>query len=218
MKKNIVIIILTILVLGLGGYLIYDKVITREETPVKDEQQNTESDKVIEQNDKNIETNENKFSLKKGTFTQRVEGAEDFVVIVDNGQAYLTYDGDDMTNNIRAITSKFTSYKINNYIIDLSNPDAGVNCYKLEQLNNVVAVYDLYQGNNGVTYFTFILDNGKVALIKEEELLHDGKINVQILEGLENIVTFVQARTVGAYNSYAIDINGNQIDLANYLK
>lgn len=216
MKKNIVIIILTILVLGLGGYLVYDKVIDKEEVSINENTQSNESDKVVENNN-STETKENKFLLKKGEVTQVLEGDEDFVVIVDNGQAYLAYDGDDMTNNIKTITSKFTSYKINNYIEDLANPDAGVNCYKLDQLNNVVAAYDLYQGNNGV-YFTFILDNGKVALIDEGELLREGKINVQILEGLENIVTFVQAQTVGAFNAYAIDINGNQIDLANYLK
>lgn len=216
MKKNIVIIILTILVLGLGGYLVYDKVIDKEEFSTNEKTQSSESDKVVENNN-STEIKGNKFLLKKGEFTQVLEGDEDFVVIVDNGQAYLAYDGDDMTNNIKTITSKFTSYKINNYIEDLANPDAGVNCYKLDQLNNVVAAYDLYQGHNGV-YFTFILDNGKVALIDEGELLREGKINVQILEGLENIVTFVQAKTVGAFNAYAIDINGNQIDLANYLK
>lgn len=55
MKKNIVIIILTILVLGLGGYLVYDKIIAKEETPVKDEQQEnnqeTTNDVKIEQKD-----------------------------------------------------------------------------------------------------------------------------------------------------------------------
>lgn len=37
MKKNIIIIILSILVLGLGGYLVYDKVIDKEDSQVKDD-------------------------------------------------------------------------------------------------------------------------------------------------------------------------------------
>ena len=52
MKKNIVIIILTILVLGLGGYLVYDKVIDKEETSIKEEiQKDSTNDVTIDQKD-----------------------------------------------------------------------------------------------------------------------------------------------------------------------
>ena len=52
MKKNIVIIILTILVLGLGGYLVYDKVIDKEETSIKEEiQKESTNDATIDQKD-----------------------------------------------------------------------------------------------------------------------------------------------------------------------
>ena len=46
MKKNIVIIILSILVLGLGGYLVYDKVIDKEETNA-----NNKNEEIVEQQD-----------------------------------------------------------------------------------------------------------------------------------------------------------------------
>lgn len=55
MNKNIIITILVVLVLGLGGYLVYDKVINVEEVPVNNNQQNnvqdTTNDVVIEQKD-----------------------------------------------------------------------------------------------------------------------------------------------------------------------
>ena len=45
MQKNIIIIILSILVLGMGGYLVYDKVIVKEEkNEVKVEENDTEKE------------------------------------------------------------------------------------------------------------------------------------------------------------------------------
>ena len=50
--KNIIITILVILVLGLGGYLVYDKVINKEDVPTNEETQKVPTnDVVIEQKD-----------------------------------------------------------------------------------------------------------------------------------------------------------------------
>lgn len=49
MKKNIIIIILSILVLGMGGYLVYDKIIDKEEITSKEEK--VEQNKTTTEND-----------------------------------------------------------------------------------------------------------------------------------------------------------------------
>lgn len=51
MKKNIIITILIILVLGLGGYLVCDKLINKEETNEQNNVEETTNDVVIEQKD-----------------------------------------------------------------------------------------------------------------------------------------------------------------------
>ena len=90
MKKNIVIIILTILVLGLVGYLVYDKVITREEIPVKDEQQETEQNTI------------NEVTIEK----------KDATYFDEYLKAFLSCDGTFVSKN----TEQFSNKDISNFV------------------------------------------------------------------------------------------------------
>ena len=78
MKKNVVIVILLILVLGMGGYLVYDKVIDKD---VDKKENNTEK---VENS--NIDSNENNcISVEKYIGTYIGENGTDSIIIKSDG-------------------------------------------------------------------------------------------------------------------------------------
>ena len=159
---KILIVILGIIVLVLAGYIIYDKL------------SNT--------------NNCFNYTIAKRTTSQAVRG--DFVeVLVDtNGDAYL-YPIKNLNANIglKSLESQAKVYSPKGYET-LDNQE--FNAIKLD-INKVLTSYYVHAGNGGFTYFIFVTEDGKLAYINYDKMLSDGKVDLQKIDELNNIISVV---------------------------
>lgn len=211
--KNSVIAILSVLVLLLGGYLLYDKVLVKEEKPNEEKTNVNEENKntgTTTDEGKNEQIEEkSKYMLKPSTVLQKINGSKFEVVIDNTGKAYLLYN-----DKIKdSLASKFSQNEIGGY---KAPGGSTMNSYKL--LDNVITAYSVDEGNSGMSYFVFILKNGELAFLWESDIYFKEQINIKKIDNIKNVTTIIQGFSFGAYNAYAVDLNGNIISLGKYLK
>ena len=211
--KTIVIVILVLAVLGLGGYIAYDKVLSKEtEEPIKKE--TTE-----------VKTEEG-FNLDNKSEIQALNSIFGSLYITKDGNAFLAID--DLSDlmgtdeNEKNIMEKLKQLHQDNTIEGIcltgdsqydkewcENGDI-IKSIKLD-IDNAVSGYDFKTGQDvGGAGIMIIRADGTVSAIMGEDLL-EGKVELKNnVKNLKNIVTIVQSRNNHAFEVIAIEKDGTQ--------
>ncbi len=188
--KSILTIILCILLLVLGSYILYDKVLNNN---------------II------------RYSLANRTYLQavRLEQAEVLVDIEGNAYLYMFDDEDNLQvkNNIKKIENKYKTYNPKGYNNTLGEDK--LEAYKLD-IENVLTVYYVHIGNGGFSYFIFIKENGQVSYLSYDKLIYDGEIYLKDIDDLENVISIVD--NTYSMKPYAVTSDGNEVLLSDYIK
>lgn len=198
MKKNVLIIVLTVLLLGVSGYLIYDKVMNN----------NVENNEIINNNDNNNETINNNQN-------------NSYKLFVDNFKNnYLKFDSNNYISQF--VVSEFLSsdYKVymdenKNLYIKYSDKNLNDKYGNYLIANNVLYFNIISTGQGGGNTLFFINQDGTVgsASIEYNVSGDDSKIEVKKDLGYKNIISVVSGRFgdnyTGVSDAIFIDINGN---------
>jgi len=191
--KNVVITVLAVLVLAMGGYLVYDKIIDKDDK--------IEGNKLEENNNKQTENDYQSFTenLKKQTSNlksgdhvyQYIENdiiPDGYAVYLDeNRSLYVKYYNEDFNN-------KFGQYKIS---------------------DNILSFYVINVGQDEGNMLYFINEDGTVGSADTEYGVSNGDqlITVKNDIGYKNIVSIVNgifgSNESGVHGPIFIDINGN---------
>jgi len=215
----VLVIILSILVVGFGGYIFYDKVLKKTNNETQEFQNGNQKNEENNSQDNNS-TNYN-YTLSKRTTIQEI-GKGYFNILIDTqGNAYLStggnldYEKDEiLKTNVKNIEKKFKTYSPKDYI-SYGGDSTEITAYKLN-MTNVLTSFYVYVGNGGSSYFVFIKENGKLSYLSYDKLIHNGEIYLQDINNLDNIISVVE--NYYSMTPYAIDVNGNEISLYDYIK
>lgn len=222
----VLVIILSLLVVGLGGFIVYDKVLSNNEVENNDNNEtNNIADNTQTNQNEDAKTNkeENKnyqHNLTKRTDLQAVRNGYVEIIVDTEGNAYLTLignldyeDNKDLKNNLLKLEKSFKKYSPKNYI-----SYGGVktlNAYKLN-VEKVLTTYFVNMGNGGSSYFVFVKENGTLSYLSNDSIIYNGEISLKNISNLNNIVSIVE--NTYTLTPYAIDLNGNEISLYDYIK
>jgi len=202
-KKNtgmkVVIVILCLLVVGLTGYIVYDKVLNKDN-----------SHKNVINYNYSITDRKNVQTLQHGYLEILVDLKGDVFLSVignvDNIKDSL------MKRNLSTLKNNLFSYFPEGYV-DYTGQGSEYKSRKLD-IFNVLSVYYVSIGNDKTDCFVFIKENGKLSYLFVN---HDaGTLPLFDIEELENIVSIV----ANDYTKtpYAVDIYGNEYLLNEYIK
>lgn len=188
-------IIFGLLLIILGCYMIYDKVLKSDASTYN-------------------------YKLSKRTNLQAVRGEYIEVLVDTEGNAYLytlsDVDSDNssqINSNIKKLESQFKVYSPKGYTyFDGSNE---LKAYKLN-IKNVLTSYYIHQGNGGFSYFVFLKENGELSYLSYDKLIYDGEIYLKDIDNIDNVVSVVE--NTYSMNPYAITSNDSEILLNDYIK
>ncbi len=208
MSKNTIIAVLAVLVVGLGGYLVYDKVVNKDE---KKEPEKVETSKV----ESNTQDETNSGTVEQPMEEKKVQVVNDkrgfLAALVDTeGNAYVYATGVKEENfdltTLDALNSYYKTYNPKGY-------NGSLKAYKLN-IANVQSVYYVYDGNDDEQgYFIFVSLDGTLSYFDQGKLLFGGEVIFKNISGLSNIVSIVQK----GLTPYAVDKDGKEISLHDYL-
>lgn len=220
MKKFLLVVslILVFLLVGCNNNIV-EKSNLSENTNIQEEENNIISNEKVEDNKYN-------YTLSKRKEIQQASGYHCWTsVLVDTeGNAYLSFEylqeDANVKKNIYTIEEKFNTYYPKNYIAMSENPDGTtteLEAYKLD-IEGVLSVYYFGLGQDGRACYIFVKENGELSYLSEDDILVNGKIEIKDIDNLKNIIAVVG--NTYTLHPYAIDINGNEIQLdeQNYLK
>lgn len=200
------IVILLLLVFGLGGYIVYDKVFSNNLNNYTQGKNNTQS---------------YNYNLTKRTTNQAVRNGYIEILVDTDGSVYLYTIGNDIDDeadsqiktNLKNLEKKFKTYTPREYMyIDGSNE---LKAYKLD-IQNVLTSYYVHKGNGGFSYFVFLKENGKLSYLCYDKLINNGEIDLKDIENLENVVSVVE--NTYSMIPYVVTSNGNELSLYDYIK
>lgn len=231
--KTIAIIVLVLLILGLGGYIAYDKMLSKKTSETIE---TTKTKSVINEGKKDFDINNKKMvQVLEGSYSDEF-GYE--VYISNKGEAFLTVNSfdnstnEDVKNNISIIKKQYQLNKIDGYCNingepvndnnDICPNNGAIESIKLD-VDDVVAAYEGYngQGDTSGLYVYFVKTDGTISGLEIGNAIYaDGKLNIKNnIGGLKNIVSIASSRTTGLPSGYyyamAIEKDGTQHDLAN---
>ena len=212
-KKNICIVVLLLFVLGLGGYLCYDKLLKKEN---KNNDNLTEEKISIDDRYKNFIDNYKSYIAKEqnevGECVKDETCAPDAYFLTK----YFSCRTDDETEFSAASGScnQFGS----NYDVVLKNGKLTVN-YKDEELKatfgkeyliakDVWNFEMIYIGNGGFRQLYFIKEDGTVGMADIELGAISKNIEITSVENMKNITNILEETTGGASGPIFIDIDG----------
>lgn len=202
----IVITILALALLALGGYVVYDKIYSDKPQTEKKDNEN--------------KTLKYSYDLSKRTVIQSVSKGYIEVVVDKDGNAYLTIVGnlnyeedEDLKRNLETIQKKFEKLSPRDYADEGGN--TSFDGFKLN-VEKVLTAYHIYIGNGGSSYFIFIKENGSISYLSYSDIITKGEINLKDISNVKDIVTIVENNH--SMMPYAIDINGKEINLFDYIK
>lgn len=222
MNKNVFITILLIIVLCLGGYLVFDKISNQGSgndislTDKKDSNNGFNTNKP---------QNEDSSKDKNDLTVPQVLNFYDGVAIVSNGEVHVSLPssiifldnvyGEGSTQTLLSTKGKYQEYSFNNVkYIDDSNEN-----FKGMKLNvsGVKSVYSNLHGQAlGADAGLLILKNdGTIYGISLYSLIN-GKTNVTQISSLNNIVNIVSKQN-GGVTTYAVDKDGNEFNMKDYV-
>ena len=214
--KNIVITILAVLVLGLGGYLIYDKVLNNNEKCKEENGKNNAQPTETANETVALKYN---YDLSKRNNIQAVRKGYVEVLVDTEGNSYLYIIGNlesledtQVKTNLESVNKKFKTYSPKGFD---KYGSKDLEAYKLN-ITDVLTAHYIEMGNSGKGYFVFIRENGKVSYLDYEKLIYNGEISLKDINNLENIVSIVE--NTYSMTPYAIDLKGQEISLYDYIK
>jgi len=194
MNKNIIITILIVIILGLGGYLVYDKVVKNNKVEETNESVNVENNEQQEISENSYEIFANKLKTEFSKYNDSNKNYKyienDFVpsgyrvYLNSNGSLYVEY-------NDATLDNKYGEYKI---------------------ADNVLSFYVINTGQDVGNMVYFINEDGTVGSADTEfEIDNIIKVNKDL--GYKNIVSVVSGSysygITGSNGPIFIDINGN---------
>ena len=143
------------------------------------------------------------------------------VLIDTEGNAYLytlgNYENEstNVRSNLHKIEEMFSVYSPKNYVGYGPEEDTELKAYKLN-VNDVLTAYYVRMGQAGFGYFVLVKENGALSYLSYDNLINDGVIELKDISNLKNILAIVQNDYT--LTPYAIDIEGNEISLYDYIK
>lgn len=220
----IAIVVLSLLVVELGGFIIYDKVLLNDKIENNNNNDNnTNNTNSNNDNSDNNATNGNinyQHNLTKRIELQAVREGYVEIVVDTEGNAYLSlignldYENDaTLKNNLLKLQKSFKDYFPKNYTS--FGGSKVLNAYKLD-IEKVLTVYFVNMGNGSSKYFIFVKENGTLSYLSNDSIIHNGEINLKNIDNLDNVVSIVE--NTYTLTPYAIDLNGNEISLFDYIK
>lgn len=205
-KKNgkgmvIAVVILFLLVLGLGGFIAYDKFYSKSSSEIN-KNENLNSNEEL---DKNVLDSNPKISISNKNFIQSLSFDSGGVLVDIDGNVYITfYDqdtyGGDLRqrygDNLQKLKNMYNKYEVKGYH---TNPcDGEAELYEGIKLNleKIISAYYMMQGHAD-RYLIFIKEDGTLSALDIEKTLSSGTIILkEKIDNLENIVSVVQSGTV----------------------
>ena len=211
-KNNLIpiVIILIVLVLGLGGFIVYDKVLNNnEDNNLGYKGNQTSSENISDSYYSNLVKN-------RETTVIYINGSPLNFLLDKNGDVYYH---ESYKYSINTTESK-KDYVIKDYVLshDGSNIYHG---YKLD-ISNVLMIYYGYTGQGGYGTFVFIKENGDVATLTVNpdsgtNSIGEKEVSIIKLEenkNLKNIVAVTEYDAFDGQSLKVIDINGAQYNLS----
>ena len=207
-KKNtgliVFIVILSLLVLGLGGIVIYDRVSNNKNDNI------TEKDDNNQNNNNNNSTNDD--TVYKYSLTNRKE-----VQLISDIEYDANFNGNAGAEHQKKMVAKFKkmtqnySFKVygNN---SKSDERVTINAYKLT--DKVLTAYSVDIGDvDNYEMVAFVKENGTVSFFMPNHIYFGGEIFYKELDGLKNVVSIVRNYS----EPYAITSDGTEILLEKYI-
>ena len=206
--KNVIMTILAMLVLGLGGYLVYDKVIDKDNENVNNE--------VVENNQEETIEKEN---------TYQVLNSLSFIAVLYNGEVYVNAHGsspelvelygDQVFQTLVNTRNNYQEYNFDELkVLDSMNKN-----FKGMKLNiyDVKAIYEYSHayGTRKDDGIFIIKNDGTVYGISHYSLIK-GKRDMTAITGLNNIVEFA-SDSIDVSITYAVDSTGNKYNMNDYV-
>lgn len=207
---GILIGLLIAVVLGLTGFIIYDKVLTKDDNN-QIENNNYKEENNSEQADK--EESNCDWSQVKNSY-------QEYANNLKQSRQQSINRIDDVTINEKLCISTLTIDKDGNVKLGLENSTL-IEKYgrNYQVLTNVLIAGVFEYGNSGFRTILFIKEDGSLVAINGNELINNKTIKlITNLGNVNNIVSLVQTDDNGSMSIMAIDINGNTYDITQYLK
>lgn len=214
-KSEIVIIVLFILVMSLGGFIIYDKTINKKNEPVKEEIVDQSTEKIYEKYASKVGSYISKnmyFPIDEFSYPNPIKK----IVLTKGKKAYAVLNENILAVNPYTALENQTSSKLEDIGCDaLGYCDKG---YFLG-VENVIKIYIVRNGNENSI---FLLNNkGEVYAINASKLKllpPEVVIDVYKIEGLKNIYSINSWVNDIELNVYTTDIEGNVVLISDKLK
>lgn len=212
-SSSVSIIILVLIILGLVGYIVYDKVLlNKEET----------SETTITENNENTAVTNDSTNVKNMTQVLRTKVGD--IIVSTEGSVYyvpnikfLDYhsDGKELNFSDSNKIGEYSKYKVNGYrLIRGTDEYEEFEGYKLD-FSEITAAYECYFGNGGMAdSILFITKSGKVNAFSVYIDIDD-KANVKIDKDVtehKNIVSILQSQGIDSSNALLIDKTGNKYE------
>ena len=206
-KTIVFVVLLGLMVACLGSYIVYDKFLNKNSNCDSSSLLNTDMQTSSAYN----------YNLSKRKTAQAVrEGCIEVLVDTD-GNVYLhiiknsEYEIEKTKTGIQNLEKQFKNFTPKGY------ESLGGEEFKAVRLNikNALTAYFVHLGNGGFTYFIFVSEEGKLTYLNYDKVISDGDINVKEINSLNNIVSIVD--NTNTMTPYAIDVNGKEISLNEYI-
>lgn len=215
------VVVLLIATLGLGGYIVCDKMI-KKDTSTEIE---TNNEKVEGTQNMAEEKEEQVQNVEKTRTTQVLHGVKggDFIVSKDGNVYFIPSDKQKNAAEISQIGT-YGEYEVDDYITGLgwdetsqkTTEDHKFNGYKLN-LENVVSVYNVDIGQTGdYQTFLFVEEDGTVDMLAFQLYAETKTVFEKNVSEHPNIVSVTQSAGFGAYIAQFIDKDGNSYNFDNY--
>lgn len=199
----IVVVVLSLLVAGLGGFIIYDKVLANKSTGNIDNKVLT--DKPIEKNNNQDKetTSDNKYEL----FAKNLKSQ--FSKYDSNNHSYLHVKSDVVKDGYEVYLNENQTLFIKYFNNELN---AKYNEYKIA--DNVLSFYVVAAGQGGGNMLYFINEDGTVGSADTEYGIgNSNQITIKKDIGYKNIVSIISGTFGDEFSGVSgpifIDINGN---------
>lgn len=214
-KKNtgliVITVILSILVLGLGGFIVYDKCL-----------RNKNDDKPITNNNKD-DTNDvlYKYSLSNRKYVQQSADNNCLLTMVDtNGGAYILQWGPtehidkEILDNLDKALSPYvkTPLKASD---DSFEDENTLNAYKI-QGDDFLASYFVHSKNDNNEYCILIRKDGTLSYFSTYDIYYKGEFNLKNIDNVKNVISIGDNQYTGM--PFAITFDGKKIALNDYIK
>ena len=193
------IVVLIILVLGLVGYIVYDKVLTDKSTEnINNSDSNSE---ILNNEDEKVDLNNNYEVFAKNLKSQ-------FSKYDSNNQSYLYVNSDILSDGYNVYLTENQTLFIK-YLNKELNDKYGD--YKIA--DNVLSYHVICTGQGGGNMLYFINENGTVGSADIEYGIGEDGITIKKDIGYKNIVSIISGTFGNGYSgvngAIFIDINGN---------